>query len=238
MEPNEEVQLDFAEPLPDELNKDAYILVATDEGSKFPTAKVVTTLDVAIKFMQRCISNNGVPRRLICDQAQTFRAKKISTFSKTSNIKLLFAPVDEHKVKGVVKRMIQILKGKLGVIRINQSNTQYKLASDVAELIKILRITPHGITNISPFEANKSLYPTSSPNNFNWENAKHACLNRKNLTKPPLPAEIMHDLQQWSEDEVSVNRRSQMTTKAPGTSKTTTQLTPGAQSRKIIEINQ
>ena len=36
VEPNEEVQLDFAGPLPDKLNKDAYILVAVDKWSKFP----------------------------------------------------------------------------------------------------------------------------------------------------------------------------------------------------------
>ena len=66
VEPNEEVQLDFAGSLPDEINKDAYIVVAIDKWSKFPTAKVVsnTTADIAIKFMQRYISNNGVPRRL------------------------------------------------------------------------------------------------------------------------------------------------------------------------------
>ena len=59
VEPNEEVQLVFAGPLPDELNKDAYSLVAIDKWSKFPTAKVVSA-DVAIKFMQRYISNKGV----------------------------------------------------------------------------------------------------------------------------------------------------------------------------------
>ena len=76
VEPNEAVQLDYAGPLPDELNKEAYILVAVDKWSKFPTAKVVsnTTADIAIKFIQRYISNSGVPRRLRCDQAQTFRA--------------------------------------------------------------------------------------------------------------------------------------------------------------------
>ena len=76
VEPNEEVQLDFAGPLPDKLN--IYVLVAIDKWSKFPTAKVVTntTADVTNKFMQRYISNKGVPRRLRCDQGQTFRAKK------------------------------------------------------------------------------------------------------------------------------------------------------------------
>ena len=82
VEPNEEVQLDFAGPLPDELNRDAYILLDMDKRAKFPTAKVVsnTTADIAIKFMQRYISNNGVPRRLNCDQAQTFRAKNVNFF--------------------------------------------------------------------------------------------------------------------------------------------------------------
>ena len=82
VEPNEEVQLDFAGPLPDELNRDAYILNAIDKWSKFPTAKVVsnTTVDIAIKFMQRYISNNGALRRLRCDQAQTFRAKNSKFF--------------------------------------------------------------------------------------------------------------------------------------------------------------
>ena len=62
-EPDEEVHLDFAEPLLNELIKDAYILVDIDKRPKFSTAKVVlkTTTDVALKFMQRYISFNGVP---------------------------------------------------------------------------------------------------------------------------------------------------------------------------------
>ena len=89
VEPNEEVQLAFAGPLLDKLNRDACILVAMDKWSKFSTAKVVanTTADIAIKFMQRYASNNCVPRRQICDQAHTFRAKKIQLFCNTNNIK-------------------------------------------------------------------------------------------------------------------------------------------------------
>ena len=43
VEPNKEVQLDFAGPLPDELNRDAYILVAIDKSSKFPPKKLLPT---------------------------------------------------------------------------------------------------------------------------------------------------------------------------------------------------
>ena len=39
VEPNEEVQLDFAGPLPGELKKDAYLFVALDKWSKFPQQK-------------------------------------------------------------------------------------------------------------------------------------------------------------------------------------------------------
>ena len=148
VKPNEEVQLDFARPIPDELNEEAYILVAIDKWSKFPTAKVVTntTADIAIKFMQRYISNNGVPCRIRCNQAQTYRSKKFQLFCHTNNFKLLFAPVDDHRAIGVVERMIQTLKRRLAITRIDKTNTPYKLASDVAEIIKTLRITPHSVT--------------------------------------------------------------------------------------------
>ena len=178
LEPNEQVQLDFAGPLPDEFNKDAYTLVAIDEWSKFPTAKVVSnkTADIAFKFMQHYISNNGVPRKLRCDHAQKFRAKKFQIFCNSNNIKLLFAPVDDHRAIGVVERMIQTLKRRLAVMKIDKTNTPNRLASDVAEIIKILRITLHGVTKVSPFEAHMGRKPNtplsniatnSTPNNLN-----------------------------------------------------------------------
>ena len=85
--------------------------------------------------MQRYISNNVVPRRLRCDQAQTFRAKKFQLFCNTSNTKLLFPQDDDHRAIGVVQRMIQTLKRRLAVIRIDKTTTPYKLASNVAEII-------------------------------------------------------------------------------------------------------
>ena len=100
--------------------------------------------------------------------------------------------------------MIQTLKRKLAVMKIDKTNTPYKLASDVAEIIKTLRITSHGVTKLKSFEAHMGRKPntplsnvatSSSANNLSWESAKHACLDQKNLTKPPLPTEVMLDLQ-------------------------------------------
>ena len=162
---NGEVRLDFAGHLRDELKKDAYTLLAIDKWSKFPTAKVVssTTADVVIKFMQKYISNNGVPRRLRCDQAQSFRAKKFQLFCNTSNIKLLFA--HNHRAIGVVERMIQTLKCRQSIIKIGQTNTQYKLASVVAEIKKTLRFTPHVVTKISSLEPNMGRKPNTPLSN-------------------------------------------------------------------------
>ena len=76
VEPNEEIQLDFAGPLPNENDKEVYILVGVDHFSRFPYAKVVSNnrADTIIRFMQNHIVNHGVPRNIRCDQAQGFRA--------------------------------------------------------------------------------------------------------------------------------------------------------------------
>ena len=71
VEPNKEIQMDFAGPLPDENNKEVYILVGVDRVSRFQSAKVVTITkaDTIIRFMQTHIVNNGLPRNVRCDQA-------------------------------------------------------------------------------------------------------------------------------------------------------------------------
>ena len=46
-------------------------------------------------------------------------------------------------------------------MKIDQSNTPYKLALDVAEIINTLRITLHGVTKISPFEAHMGRKPNT-----------------------------------------------------------------------------
>ena len=78
VEPNEEIQLAFAGPLPDKNYKEVYILVGVDCFSRFLSAKVVANnkADTIIKFMQTHIVNHGVPRYIRCDKAPGFRAEK------------------------------------------------------------------------------------------------------------------------------------------------------------------
>ena len=148
--------------------------------------------------MQSYISKYEVPIRLRFDQEPTVRAKNFQNFCRTNNIKLLFAPIDDHRTIGVVGRMIQTLKSRLAVIKIDQLNTPYKLDSDVAEIIITMRITPHSITKISSFEAQMGKKPntplsniatSSSPNNLNWESAKYAFLDQKKPYEAAITSE-------------------------------------------------
>ena len=71
-EPNEEVQLDFAGPIPDEHLKDSYILASVDRNSSYPHAKAYHNwdADTAIGYLEKYIKFHGIPGKLRCDQAQ------------------------------------------------------------------------------------------------------------------------------------------------------------------------
>ena len=163
--------------------------------------------------MQTHIVNHGVPRNIRCDQAQRFRAKKFMIYCKSKNIKLIFAPVDDHRSMGMLERLIRTLNTRLSIMKIDKNNSPYKLASDVAELIKTLRITPQATTKITPFEAHYGRKPNTplsnictkpKISNLSWENTKLSCLDEKILTKPALTFEAIWNRDINSEDELSV----------------------------------
>ena len=146
------------------------------------------------------IVNHGVPRNIRSDQAQGNRAKKFLLYCKSNNIKLIFAPVDDHRSMGMVQRLVRTLKSRLAIMKIDKTNRPYKLATDAVELIKTLRITPNATTKIPSFEAHFGRGPTTSLSkisvspqlsNLSWENTRLSSLDLKKLTKPTLPAEAM-----------------------------------------------
>ena len=121
--------------------------------------------------------------------------------------------MDDHRTTGMVERLIRTLKSRLAIMKIDKNNKPYKLASDVAELIKTLRITPNATTKINPFEAHFGRRPntpltniSTSPklSNLSWENTKLSCLDEKVLTKPALSAEAMWDRENNSDDELDL----------------------------------
>ena len=60
-------------------------------------------------------------------------------------------------------------------------------------------------------------------------------IDRKNLSKPHLPAIITHELQLWSEDEVSIKRRTTQPTSIQVTNKSPSQQVSGAKTKRATE---
>ena len=82
-EPNEEIQMDFAGPIPYKNNtQNNYILVTDDRLSRFPHAETFRKCDTetAIEYLEKYCKIHGIPRSIRCDQAQAFKAKKIEIF--------------------------------------------------------------------------------------------------------------------------------------------------------------
>ena len=82
VEPNEEVQLDFAGLLPNELNHRSVYTRSHRLLVEFPTAKVVFNNRAATRFMQRYKSINSVSQN-----SDAIRVKSSVFFCGSSNIK-------------------------------------------------------------------------------------------------------------------------------------------------------
>ena len=84
-EPNEEVQMDFAGPIPFKDNAlSNYILVTVDRLSRYPHAEVFNNCDskTAIEYLDSYCKVHGIPRSIRCDQAQAFKAREFEIYCK------------------------------------------------------------------------------------------------------------------------------------------------------------
>ena len=84
-ETNEEVQLDFAGPIPfREHKQNYYILVSVDLLTRYPHVQVFKVCDTqtALNYLEEYCRFYGIPRSLRCDQAQAFETRKSEIFCK------------------------------------------------------------------------------------------------------------------------------------------------------------
>ena len=108
-EPNEELQMDFAGPISFCNHTDSYyILISVDRYSRFPTAQAYKNCDesTAKEYLEEYCKFHGKPRSQRCDQAQAFKSRDFNVYCKDNNIKLILAPVGDHRATGMVERLI------------------------------------------------------------------------------------------------------------------------------------
>ena len=175
-EPNEEVQLDFAGPIPFKDNVQSnYILVTVDRLSRYPHAETYINCDTktGIDYLDSYCKTHGIPRSISCDQAQAFKAREFETYCKTKtstlknkNINLILAPVGDHRGTGMVERLIQTTKRRLAALDINPKWTQTTLSEKLANIIENIRPIPNATTKVTPFEAHFGRKPNTEISNI------------------------------------------------------------------------
>ena len=183
VEPNEEIQIDFAGPIPYKDNtKNNYILVSVDRLSRFPHAETFNNWDTntTIEYLESYCKLHGIPRSIRCDQAQAFKAKEFDIFCKNKNIKLILAPAGDHRGTGMVKRLIQTIKRRLAVLDIDPNWSNTTLTNRLANIIENIRLIPNTTTKITPFEAHFG-------KKTKHRNIKH---HNKNITQKPIKQKI------------------------------------------------
>ena len=215
-EPNEELQMVFAVPIPFRNHVDNYyILVTVGRYSRFPTSRVYKNCDtsIAIEYLEEYCKFHGIPRSLRCDQAQAFNSRDFNVHCKDNNIKPILAPAGDHRATGMVERLIQTMKRKLGVMAIDPLWSSEDITTIVSNIIQNIRLIPNRITKITPFEAHFGRKPNTALSNIVTKPTKHNLSNKniknlasdcKLLKQPVLSPATIWDMEQDSEPELNI----------------------------------
>ena len=99
------------------------MLAAIDQCSKNPTACIYEKANGSnfLKFLDMYIENHGVPRSVRLDQAKCLIGNQVKTFCNKNNIRIIEAPVNDHRAMGFVERLFQTIKNKLACIKEEKS---------------------------------------------------------------------------------------------------------------------
>ena len=226
-EPNKEIQVDFAGPIPyKNSTQNNYILVTVDRLSRYPDAEIFHNCDTdtAIDYLERYCKVHGIPRSIRCDQTQAFKAKEFEIFCKNKNIKLILAPAGDHMGTGMVERLIQTLKRRLAVLDIDPMWCSETLSARIASLIENIRLIPKKTTKFTSFEAHFGRKPNTELSNmltkpFNkklsYKTLKSKCLDKKLLSHDVLTQGKMWRRDGSSEDELDIQYNRETTLSIP-----------------------
>ena len=188
VEPNEEIQLDFGGPILDGQGREVYFLACIDRFSKFPTLKLYNNANATNieHFLTKYIAIQGVPRSIRMDQARCQTGNIIKEFCNRNNIKIIFAPANDHRSIGLVERLIQTVKRRLGCIKLDPNQRPFNIKQSLRQISQELRICRKKATNISPFEAHfgrpintpiTNLTSCADSRNLKWPNIKYDYLD-------------------------------------------------------------
>ena len=161
--PNEEIQIDFIGPIT-ENNCRFYILLSMDRCSKWPAASFCTSTDgeTAVKFLEKYIQLNGIPKTIRSDRATAFTGCLFRDFSKKHYIKLIYGTPYIHTPTGLVERGVRTLKKNL--LTNLKAGEGFGKAPDMS--LDVMRKTPHTRLKKSAFELHYGRKPKTEISNL------------------------------------------------------------------------
>ena len=220
-EPNEEIQLDFGGPIIDGQGREVYFLACIDRFSKFPTLKLVTNANGPNieKFLTKYIVHNGVLRNIRFDQARCLKGNKVKHLCARHNINLIYAPANDHHPIGVVERLIQTVKRRLGCSKLNPNQLPFNIKNALRNISLELRTCRKKYSKLSPFEAYYGRKPntvstniTTKPNknNLSWSNTLKYLDDNIIGDEDLIPEEKWYDEDLDSDAEVREDQRKKL----------------------------
>ena len=156
---------------------------------------------------------HGIPRSIRCDQAQAFKAREFEVYCKDKNIKLILAPAGDHRVAGMVERLIQTIKRRIAIMQPDPLWSNADLAQIVTKIIQSIRLIPNSVTKIKPFEAHFGRPPNTELSNIvtksnqtklTYNKIRSFVSDKQKLKHPALPREAMLDFDKNSEPEPDI----------------------------------
>ena len=188
VESNKEIQIDFGGPILDGQGREVFFREGIDRFSKFPTLELYNKANATNieHLLIKYIAIQGVPRSIRMDQARCQTGNVVEEFCNKNNIKIIFAPANDHRSIGLIERLIQTVKRRLGCINLDPNQRPFNIKQSLRQIAHELRIFRKKATNISPFEAHFGR-PVNTTTNLT------SCADSRNLKWPNIHSDYLDD---------------------------------------------
>ena len=142
--PWKEVAVDFAGPFP----SGDYIMVVTDEFSRFPEVEILTSTS-ARTVINAIFARQGIPDVLKSDSGPPFHGLEFKNFADYLGFKHRRITPYWPRANGEAEHLVQTLEKSIRIAHLEGRNWKQELY----KFLRQYRATPHSTTGVSPSEA-------------------------------------------------------------------------------------
>ena len=159
--PNQKLQLDFVGPILDDKGSKIFLLVAIDRFSKFPSVLIAKTTGAkkVTNFLASYIRIHGFPQSVRTDHGSGFKNDIVQQFCSSKGINHNLSPVGDHRGSGLIERLIQTIKHKLGTAKLDPYFGKFK--ETIQQIVEDIRKSNQSVIKKLPFELHFGLKPNT-----------------------------------------------------------------------------